>query len=642
MSDPRSKAGYFSDDPQLRGGVLIGRWWLPTWLLVLLASMIVLGFTAKPAYRAWRTWRLDDCLAAAQQAAACNEWDTVRDKAHSVLLARPGDVAAYRLWARALGKLEDPRTYLVAAGLFSSPRASRDDRLEALRVMANQAPQTLALSAYASLPDASRDDSSFRAAITPLLVQLGESPLAEARLREVIRPGDDASVQLEMLRTLCQNPTPDRLHEARAIFAKLISGKSDTAALAALLLLSEVPGGLAPGAPLPDLAEWLDSQARASAVHHLRVMEPALDARPDAAPAVYESAIARFLASDPGVLGTWLIRHQQSATAARILEGPATTRADAWLARISALLAMRDESAAEAALAEVPAAVNAVDAELAQAKLEWLRDKPQVADAALTRAMNRAALDGSRNRFIEIARLADAHGARESAENAWVAAIRMGWGPLPPYSKLLALFAALAAKDRSEDMLAMYRALLRLEPRNPELLNHFHYLALIHGLLPPSEVIPAQAKLVAAYPDTAAFNATLMLAEMSAGSPTDALAHLPSLRTSSRVTPMMKTALEGSARVLVGDTAAGTALLAKVNWLDFMRQERSVFRRMLLAHQLTGLALPEPVPTSATTGPDAIPAWRKALERLEKDHAGDVLPALPAPRIPGGGPPDDP
>jgi len=635
MSDPRSKAGYFSDDPQLRGGVLIGGWWIPAWLLVLLAIIVVLAFAAKPAYRAWRTRRIDECLATAQQAAARNEWDMVRDKAHSVLLARPGDFAAYRLWAQALGKLEDPSTYLVAAGLFSSPHASREDRLEALCVLALQAPQALALSAYASLPAALRDDACFRAAITPLLVQLGECQLAELRLREVIKPTDDASVQLEMLRALCQLQQPGCLHEARGIFAKLISNNSNNAALAALLLLGEVPGGLAPGSPLTDLTEWLDTQAGAGAIHYLRVMEPALDARPDAAPTVYEAATARFLASEPGVLGRWLIRQEQAELAVQLLEEPAKTRPDAYLARLAALLALRQGGAVETALAAVPAAVDAVDVELARAKLEWLRAKPQAADAALTRAMNRAALDGSRNRFIEIARLADAHGARDSAANAWVAAIHMGWGPLPPYSKLLALFEVLAAKDRSEDMLAMYRTLLRFEPRNPELLNHFHYLALIHGVLPPAALISTQAKLVADHPDTAAFKATLMLAELLADRPADALALLPGFRDKPRVDPQMSIALEGIARLQLGETEAASALLAKVNWSDFMRQERKFFHELLGPLKASGLVLPEIKSDKAEAAPDENRAWRKALEQREKQRENDVLPALPTPRMPG-------
>ena len=179
MSDHRPNTGYFSDDPQLRGGLLIGHWWIPTWLIILLASMVVVGIAAKPSYLAWRNHGIDGCLAAAQQAAASNEWATVRDQAHRVLLARPGDIVAYRLWARALATLGDARTYLAAGGLLSSPHASREDRLEALQMMVAQAPQSLALSSYASLPVALRDDAEFRAALTPLLLQLGENELAE-------------------------------------------------------------------------------------------------------------------------------------------------------------------------------------------------------------------------------------------------------------------------------------------------------------------------------------------------------------------------------------------------------------------------------------------------------------------------------
>ncbi|MEI6607801.1 MAG: hypothetical protein WCP35_21065 [Verrucomicrobiota bacterium] len=50
---------------------------------------------------------------------------------------------------------------------------------------------------------------------------------------------------------------------------------------------------------------------------------------------------------------------------------------------------------------------------------------------------------------------------------------------------------------------------------------------------------------------------------------------------------------------------------------------------------------PEPAAQSIATAPDAIPAWRKAVEHLENDRAGDVLPALPAPHILGIAPPDD-
>jgi hypothetical protein len=639
-----STSGYFSDDPQLREGVMIGRVWVSTRSIFgcsVLALLALLGISAKPAYRAFREYQINRNLAAAQAAACLEDWDTARDKARSVLLARKDDFEAYRIWARALGKRGEARAYSAAAGLFASPRATREDRLEALQVLALQAPHALALSAFVSLPLELRDQALFRAAITPVLLQRGDVDIAENRLREVAQPSDEPSVRLELLRTLCSRPEVGRVAEAREIFAGLIAAKANEDALAALLLLGDAPGGLAPGEPLPDLPAWLMNQPKASALHHLLGMQPALEARPQSAERVYLAAIERFLPSDPAVLGTWLARHNQAQQAARTLEEPAKTRPDAYLVRIEVLLALKMEAEIEAALKVPPAGTDPVAIEIAQASLAWLREEPGAAEPALIRAMNQAAFDTHANRFIEIARVAERHGAKASAEDAWIGALRLGWGPLPLYRDLLPVFDSLAAKGRSEDLLACYRALLRFEPRNPELLNRFHYLSLIHGLLPPAQVATAQAKLVEDFPDRAEFHATLLLAEMLGPHPADALARLPCLRTSQGVPPVMRTALEGTARVLAGDTQAGAALLNEVNWLLLMRQERRFFRDVLVKLKLAGLPMPEAASETVEAAPDQIPAWRKAVEQLEKNRAGDVLPALPTLRLPGAYPPNE-
>ena len=622
----------FSDNPELRRELRMWRLKIAAWII---AVFLVLGLSARPAYRAFREYRIDQNLEAAKAAARLEDWGTARDKARSVLLARRQDFEAYRIWTRALGKMGEPRTYMAAAQLFTDPRATREDRVEALQVMALQAPQAVALSAYASLSEELRKQASFRAAITPLLIQRGEIDLAEKGLREVAQPTDEPKVRLELLRTLCARPEAGRVAEARRIFADLIAGKADEEALAALLILGETPGGLAPGEPLPDLPEWLKGQPKATTLHHLLGMHPMLEALPEAATRLYESAIERFLLTDPGVLGTWLVRRGQAEKAVKLLIEPAKTRTDAYIARLHALLRLQKNAEIEAALAAPPASVDLVELEIIRAALAANRKAPGVAESAWTRALNRAAFDASRNRFIEIARTAEKFGARTSAEDAWVASIRSGWGQLPLYRDMLPLFDSLAGKGRSEDLLAMYRTLLRFEPLNPELSNNFHYLALIHGLLPPERVVTEMTKLVEAHPDRPEFDSALMLAEMMDGHAADALALLPKLRDCRLVSPMMKTALEGTARLLVGETEAGTALLREINWRLFMRQERIVFRDLLVNLKISGLPLPELESPTIETNPDQIPSWRKALERLEKDRATDVLPPLPAPRIPG-------
>ena len=246
--------------------------------------------------------------------------------------------------------------------------------------------------------------------------------------------------------------------------------------------------------------------------------------------------------------------------------------------------------------------------------------------------MNRAAFNTQHNRFIEIARIAQHNGAREAAIDAWVAAVRLGWGQVPLYNDLIPVINALAAKGRSEDLLAMCRTLLHFEPFHTDLRNNFYYLALIHSLLPPDKVAAATAQLLAENPQRPGFNSPLMLAEMLAGRPADALSRLPDLHRCKDVDPMMQTALEGSARVLVGQTDAGTALLRQVQWERLMRQERLVFRDLLVKLKLAALPLPETKNDPAAAAPDQIPAWRKAMENLEKDRSSEPLPALHSPK----------
>ena len=601
----------------------------------IVAALLVVGLSARPAYRIYRDYRINQNLEAAQAALYMEDWGTARDKARSVLLARGQDFAAYRIWTRALGKMGEPRTYLAAAQLFTDSRASREDRLEALQVMALQAPQAVALSAYASLTEELRNQASFRAAITPVLLLRKEFALAEKGLREVAQPTDEPKVRLALLRTLCCRPEPQRVTEARGILAELITARANEEALAALLILGETTGGLAPGEPLPDLPLWLKDQPKATALHHLVAMHPTLEALPESAPRLYAAAIERFLTTEPGVLGTWLVRHGQAEQAARILKEPAKTRSDAYIARLNALLRLHKDAEIEADLAAPPASADFVELEIVQAALALNRGAVSAAESAWTRALNRAAFDATRNRFIEIARAAELSGDRTSSEDAWVASVRSGWGQLPLYRDLLPVFASLAGKGRSEDLLAMCRTLLRFEPSNPELNNNFYYLALIHGLIPPAQVSKMQAKLVETFPDRPEFSSGLMFAELMDGRPADALKSLEKMRGSRLVAPMMLTALEGSARLLAGETEAGTALLKEVDWRLFMRQERIAFRDLLVNLKLAGLPLPELERPQTEANPDQIPAWRKALERLEKDRANDVLPALPAPLIPG-------
>ena len=592
------------------------RWWKKRETLIAgcaVALLVALGFAAKPAYHAFRNYRLDQSLAAAQAAASHGDWTTARDKARSVLMVRNDDFEAFRVWAMAQVKLDEPSVAAAAAQLVLNPQTPSDDRLEAFRALVRLAPQAFVLGLYYKLPKEISEHPSYRAALVRLLIERGALDLADKGLREIPPQKAGPDVKLEMLRVRCATPDVPQLAEARRIFADLVAAKANGEALEALTLLAAVPGGLAPGDPLPDLRSWLKQQTEADAAHQLLGLEPELLATPAAADACYRNACARFLKSDPGALGDWLIHHGQAAMAAEVLADPAKAKAAAYLSRLKALLELRRIPEIEEALASPPAGIDMLELEIMQAKFAAQRGDPLAADAAWTRAMNQAAFDTSRNRFLEIARAAAAAKAKNAVVNAWVAAIRLGWGPLPLYRDLLPVYDMLIAKGRSEDLLAMLRVMVTFEPTNADLVNNFCYLALLHGLMTPGQVIKAMTKLCDKQ-DKPGYYSTLMLAEMMDGQAATALARMQEFEFDPGVSKVLKIVLEGTARVLTGDTRKGSAMIAKMAWGELMPQEKIVFRDLLVKAKIADLPIPELETPVAVADPEQTPAWRKAIE----------------------------
>jgi hypothetical protein len=627
----------FSDNPKAKQQLRRRRYWI---LSVVLAVTGVIGLGAKPTYLWVRTQLINRNLEAAKVAARVEDWGTARNRARSVLIARPYDFEAYRIWFQALAHMGEPRTYLVAAGLFADSRATQEDRLDALKVLALQAPQAIAFSAYASLPKEMQEEPAALAAIAPLLIQRGATAYVEKILRNSTPLSTDPAIRLELLRSLCCHPTADRVAEARAIFAELIAANASEPALEGLQILGETPGGLAPGPPLPPLPEWVKGQPKATTLHHLLALHPAIEASPAAAETVFQQAIIRFLDVDPGTVGTWLIRFNQSARAAELLAEPAKTSPTAYIAYLHALLKEQRKAEIAATLAAPPPGYDLVDLELAKVAAARLQNDPAAETIAWNRALDGAAFDLSKNRFLELAKFADLPGAPKLVADFWVAAVRLGWGQIPMYADLKRIFASLASQGRSEDLLAMYAVLLRFEPHNPELLNNYYYLSLLHGVVRPASVVKALEDITANYPENTDFLPALAMAHLMANRPADALRLIPVMKQSKLVSPTACRALEGAALLLTDEFEAGHALFEGVNWAVFMRCESLAFRKLLNTQKFANLPLPELKELAAAPDVENLPAWRKAIEQHEKDRQRDVLPALPAPKIPGSDRPE--
>lgn len=613
-------------------------WYRLRWMAVVVAIIAALALGGKPAYRWFRNRQTDHNLETAKAAARTEDWGAARDLARSVLIARPGDFEAYRVWFQAMAKMGEPRTYMVATSLLTDPRASREDRVEALRVMALQAPQAVAFAAFASLPKAMQADTAVRVAIVPLLLQRGEFGMVEKMLREAPDLATNPAARFELLRVLCAKPTAARVAEARQIFDQLLGEGASGPALQSLVILGGTTGGLAPGEPFSKLVEWVEVQPTATTRHRLLAQDPLIAAAPNSADMLFQKSVDRFLKTDAGALGDWLVGHGKTSLAAQVLTDPAKTDPAAFFSRIRALLREKRTAEVAAAFQDPPQAADMVDLELAKAAAARIEGNATAESNAWNQALANAAFDQSRNRFLEIRSLAAAVNATGATIDSLVAAVRVGWGQLPLYQDLLPVFSVLVRQGRSEDLLAMYRVLSRLEPGNAELANNYIYLSLLHDVTPPATAIKELQELIAAHPASTEYLSALAMAHLMAGNPAAVLQLLPQLEQCRRISPAMRRALHGSALLLGGDSAQGLPLLQGINWKDFQPCETLAFRRMLTSLQLKELPLPELEVAVPTADPDAVPAWRKAVERLEKQRVNDVLPPLPPPRIPGSEP----
>ena len=624
----------FSDDPVIRRHLRRHR---VKWLILLALVLVGIGFSVKPAYRWFRNEQINRNLEEAFAAQRVQDWGLARDKARSVLLARRDDFDAYRIWFRALAELNDPTTYLVAMGLFVNPKATTTDKVESLHVLSRQAPHSLAIAAFQSLEPEVKQQTATRIAFAPLLIERQQLDMAEKMMREAPEIESDPAAKLEYLRLLCIRPTQDRVEEARGILTNLIEQGAGKQALEALLVLSETPKGLAPGKPLPALPEWVASQPEAQTLHHLVALLPDLEAAGDQSEPIIRKAIDRFLDLDPGIVGTWLVRVGQSEKAAQILETHAQTSPTAYIARLNALLRLGRIEEIPALYESAPPSVDLVEFEIVKAAVARARKDAPTEKAAWTAAMNNAAFDRSSNRFFEIVRATSTLGATRAMEDAWVAAIRVGWGRIPLSIDLLPLMQSLEQQNRDEDLLAVYRSLARFEPNNTEILYNLNYLSLIMEVNPPANAIPIFEDLVRKNPEAHDLRCGLAVAHLAAGQAQKAMEQVPFLDRSRLIGPDLRALIQSTAWIMSGDKEKGLELANTVNWSKLLRREVTLFRKILASIEVVD-ELPQ-LPVAAAEvpeiDPESNPAWRNAVRKIEEIRSQEILPPLPTPKIPG-------
>jgi hypothetical protein len=136
----------------------------------------------------------------------------------------------------------------------------------------------------------------------------------------------------------------------------------------------------------------------------------------------------------------------------------------------------------------------------------------------------------SNNAYLTLHRIARDARMPDEAEQALVAAIRTGRGPLPLYSDLKPLLHSLAEKERENVLLEICAIYLSFEPGNPVLLTQYAYLACLNHLAEPATILKALEPLARAFPKELPIQCVLAMVYLCDGRPAKAAETLDGLK----------------------------------------------------------------------------------------------------------------
>ena len=188
---------------------------------VLLAALALFG--ARPAYRAFKAWRLEQNLVKARSAVDEARMSEARDLSLTVLRSGDPRIEAFRILETSTAKLRDPRHGDIARALMFHPESSDEDRYNGFRGFAPSAPLAMLGQAWAALPDECRKQPRFAEVFADRLLAERRYGEAASVLLGVPEQARVTGTRQRLARVLIGSSTRQGYEEAQRMIAKGIS-----------------------------------------------------------------------------------------------------------------------------------------------------------------------------------------------------------------------------------------------------------------------------------------------------------------------------------------------------------------------------------------------------------------------------------
>jgi hypothetical protein len=554
-------------------------------LRFLLLALAVAGLgwvAAKPAYLAFKSWRVDRNLIAARKAITEVRMDDARDLSMTVLQTGDPRIEAFQILEKSTAALRDPRHGEIARSLMSHPQSTDEDRLTGFRGLAPEAALGLLGQAWATLPAGCQQDSRFAAVFAQRLIAGQRLSEAASVLLAVPEPTRSNAVHTLLIRILISSGKPAGYDEAQRLIAAQMPA-DPTHPDAWLDLLEDIP--------TPNLRERLLDPVRKLLAHpvdgfegRMALMLARMDyaANPSQAAAVLDKAVDRWRERDPKALADFL---GKLGLYQRLLETFAAAQLEAHPEVLPRMLeAMERSGAWDQVLPLLDAHGHHWPkfeelGHRAMAAIKTADASSRV--AAWNAAMAEAGASPAATAYLTLHQLTRDAGLDDEAEQAMVAAIRMGRGPLPLYAELKPLLSSLAQQGRDKTLLEICASYLALEPGNPVLLTQFAYLSCLNNAIEPKTLLKAMEILATGFPKDLTIQCVLATAYLCDGQQPKAAETLDRLELNpSQLAPTYRVVYL-TTQVLNHRIAKDDPRISDFPWKSLLPSERKKFNELL-------------------------------------------------------------
>jgi|694.fasta_scaffold29223_5 hypothetical protein len=560
------------------------RWANLPFVVRCLLLIIVVGGPAllalKPGYRWFREWRMERNLTNARKALDEIRMQEALDLSLTVLRAGDSRIEAFRILEKSTASLRDPRHAEIARALISHSEGNDEDRLTGFLGVVDRAPLGLVGQSWVALPESCRTNSRFAAAFARRLLDARRVTEAASVLLAVPEAGHDDELKRGLVGVLIGSGRPEGWHEAQKLIAAGLP--ADGADVVGWFdLLESIPVLSLEWELLEPLRGHLDSMD-AVVPGRRALMLARLDyaANFDQRAAILAKASAHWRDRDPLEFARFLQGlglHQALLDSFQDASGvpglPVLLMDSACLCsdwdRLGELLDAGGHGLPRLQELGLRAVVKVKSGSLAEGADAWAA------------AMNEASGTGDDEAYLKLQDIAGKAALPEHANQALLAAIRSGCGPLPLYVDLKPLLMSLAARGQEKALLELTATYLHFEPGNPVLLTQYAYLACINDLIKPSDLLQALEPIAHAMPGEMPIQCVLATAYLRDSRPQEAEKLLERLMVEVDHMPPPFRIVFLASGVQNGTLATDDPAVKGFPWSKLLPSERRVFGALL-------------------------------------------------------------